>query len=148
MQEEWTLFKIISHTNKSFKKGDILTVSTFGNVLCNDKPYECSIDPNGYKYLCGKYLHRIIAEKFLFDWDPNKEVDHKDTNRLNNRVDNLCMCTSSENHNNPLTLKHQSESHKGQKSVCGFLGKKHSEEAKQKMKLARQKYLERKSAQT
>lgn len=36
-------------------------------------------------------------------------IDHKDTDRLNNRPSNLRWVTPKENNNNPLTLKHLSE---------------------------------------
>ena len=109
MVEEFKLYKIISVSNQHFKKGDILEVSNLGNVLCNGKPYKCAIT-QGYYYLCGKRLNRIVAELFLTDWDPNLEVDHIDGNRLNNRVDNLRMCSHKENMNNPITRKHRSKS--------------------------------------
>ena len=41
------------------------------------------------------------------------EIDHIDTNRLNNHPSNLRWVTSKENNNNPLTLKHFSEAAKG-----------------------------------
>lgn len=152
-QEEWVLFKIITRSNQYFKKGDILEVSNFGNVLCNREPYECKINKKlGYKILAGEYLHRIVAEKFLSDWDPTKQVDHKDTNRLNNRVDNLCMVTHKENCNNPLTLQHQSESQKlcyvenrrskipwNKGGTSWNKGKHHSEETKRKISETKRK---------
>ena len=112
-KEIWKFYKEISQTNQYRNKGDIFTVSSFGNVKCNNEPYDCPI-VNGYYYLFRIPLHRIIAEKFLHDWNPNLMVDHKDTNRLNNRVDNLQMVDAKGNQNNPLTKKHISESKRGQ----------------------------------
>ena len=48
----------------------------------------------------GKTLkaHRLVALVFLDNKDPNKrEVNHKNTNKLDNRVCNLEWCTPSEN---------------------------------------------------
>lgn len=108
MTEEWILFREFKKSNRYYKKGDILTVSNYGNVLLNGQPHECSIC-RGYYYLCYSPLHRIIAEKFLLDWDPNKEVDHKDRNRLNNMVTNLLLCDHKQNMNNPLSIQHMRE---------------------------------------
>jgi hypothetical protein len=58
---------------------------------------------NGYLYLRinGKrYLAHRIAWKLLHGFDPPKEVDHKDTNRLNNRAKNLRLADESEQSRN------------------------------------------------
>lgn len=47
------------------------------------------------------------------EWFEGAEIDHIDTDRLNNHPSNLRWVTSSENHNNCLTKKHMSESKKG-----------------------------------
>lgn len=64
-----------------------------------------SIKNNGYAgyslYKNGKvsYMsaHRIIAISFLENEDNKKEVNHKDGNRLNNKLENLEWNTRSEN---------------------------------------------------
>lgn len=69
---------------------------TFG--LPNDK---------GYCAFCGEVVHRIVAFAFLGEPDNNQlVVDHIDTNRQNNRPENLRWVTKLENAlNNPLTLR-------------------------------------------
>ena len=42
-------------------------------------------------------VHRIVAEHFLDDWDPELEVNHIDGNRYNNAVENLEICTHQRN---------------------------------------------------
>lgn len=44
-----------------------------------------------------KYIHRLVAETFLAREEGKKYVNHKDSNRANNHVDNLEWCTQSEN---------------------------------------------------
>lgn len=63
--------------------------------------------PNGY--LCvglwkdgksrSKYIHRIVAENFIPNANDLPEVNHKDENKQNNRVDNLEWCDHKYNLN-------------------------------------------------
>lgn len=48
-----------------------------------------------------KLIHRLVAEAFLSNPKNKPEVDHIDTNRRNNIVDNLRWTTREENYNNP-----------------------------------------------
>lgn len=49
-------------------------------------------------------VHRLVAQAFIPNPDNKPEVDHIDTNYLNNRVDNLRWVDRKENVNNPLTI--------------------------------------------
>lgn len=60
-------------------------------------------------------VHRLVAESFLGDIY-NKEIDHINTIKTDNRVDNLRIVTSKENANNPLTKLHNSNAHIGIKN--------------------------------
>ena len=43
------------------------------------------------------YVHRLVAEHFLPEWNPELVVNHKDENKQNNHVSNLEMMTLAEN---------------------------------------------------
>jgi hypothetical protein len=43
------------------------------------------------------YLHRLVAQKYISNPNQKKTVNHKDGNRLNNKVTNLEWLTISEN---------------------------------------------------
>lgn len=43
------------------------------------------------------YVHRIVAQMYLPDWDETMEVDHNDEDTLNNHWINLRMKTTTDN---------------------------------------------------
>ena len=65
-------------------------------------------DRHGYNRVClcknGKQkvflVHRLVAQAFLQDYDPDLDVDHIDRNPSNNHVSNLRMTTRSQNNQN------------------------------------------------
>lgn len=82
----------------------------------NDKLFLCNfINKQGYVRVCGKYVHRIVYETFVGEIPQDYEIDHINTIRNDNRLVNLRCVTRTENMNNPLTIKHISESKKGKK---------------------------------
>ena len=97
-----------------------------------EKIMKQSFDGNGYLRVGlrkdGKLklnsVHRLVAQTFIENKENKLEVDHISTVKTDNRVENLKWATRSENANNPLTRKHNSESRKG---------KKHTEETKKKI---------------
>ena len=62
-----------------------------------------------------KKVHRLVAEVFIPKIEGKEFVDHIDSNRQNNNVNNLRWCTIVENNNFDLYRKHMSEAKKGEK---------------------------------
>lgn len=62
---------------------------------------------NGYRRVSGVIVHKIVATAFCGEQpSPQHVVDHLDTNRRNNRAENLRWVTRLENiTNNPKTLR-------------------------------------------
>ena len=85
------------------------------NSLKNKDNYLCVVlckDGKGESYL----VHRLVAEAFLPKVEGKTHVDHINSDRQNNNVNNLRWCTNKENHNFELARKHKSEAKKGEKS--------------------------------
>lgn len=57
-------------------------------------------------------VHRLVAKAFIPNPENKPEIDHINTNQSDNRVENLRWVTSKENSNNPITIKHCSDTRK------------------------------------
>lgn len=91
--------EIVRSTGRNYTKKGILrrpTVGTNGYFVVN----LTSIKNQGV-FL----VHRLVAEAFLPNPENKPCVDHVNTDKLDNRVDNLRWVTSLENTHNPLTLE-------------------------------------------
>jgi len=87
------------------------------------------VEKNGYKrvYICGKrfLVHRLIAKALIPNPDNLPVVNHKDTNTLNNCVDNLEWTTVRDNVVYPPTYQRRVESiKKGEECNFSVLTKK------------------------
>lgn len=72
----------------------------------NDRGYlKVRININGVRTL--RYIHRMVAEAFISNPNNYREVNHKDSNPSNNRVDNLEWC--DRRYNIEYMVKHQEE---------------------------------------
>lgn len=71
-------------------------------------------------------VHRLVAEAFIPNPENKPCIDHINTIRDDNRVDNLRWVTYSENNLNIITRKHMSESLKGENApLFNKTGKEH-----------------------
>ena len=95
-------------------------VSTMGRVKCinwkrTGKERICKLSVNGYGYLTvkidgkKKLVHRLVLESFIPNPQNKPCIDHINTIRTDNRVENLRWVTYIENNNNPITRKRMSE---------------------------------------
>lgn len=125
-QEVWKFYRNEPHCAK-------IEVSNEGNVKVNnvlvdftkqaDKPY--------YR-ICKKPVHRMVAELFVPNPYNKPIVDHIDTNKHNNKADNLRWVTNKENMNNPLTREHISNVMKDYYRIYGTHSYKMPERTKKK----------------
>ena len=123
MEEEWKVYKE-TYSNGSGHR--IYEVSNLGNIKVNGKLMKPE-EHRGYYRVATVSIHRAVAELFVPNPDNKPQVDHINTNPLDNRAENLRWVTQKENNNNPITKQHRSAS---------LLGKKHSEETRQKLSAA------------
>lgn len=76
---------------------------------------------NGYEYVTidgkTKLVHRLMWEIFNGKIEDGMEIDHIDTDRLNNDINNLRVVTPSENRRNPITIEHYREANKNKGAV-------------------------------
>ena len=95
-------------------------------------------------------IHRIVAAIFIPNFQNKPFIDHIDTNKHNNRVENLRWVTAKENMNNPLTkevMKHINDGRTAseetkEKLRLSHLGKKDNEQTKKKKSESlRQRYI-------
>lgn len=72
-------------------------------------------------HVCGKlrYAHRIISEMFDGPLLPKQQIDHIDTNKVNNRRWNLRRCSNSQNNMNGGLRANNTSGFKG---VCWSKG--------------------------
>lgn len=82
-------------------------ISSRGRVWSNKRKKYLApgVNSHGYAQACltvaGKVyyplVHRLVMEAFSADYSEDLQVNHKDENKLNNRLDNLEMCTHQYN---------------------------------------------------
>ena len=106
MKEEWKTYT----RNAGSKKNVIIEISSEGNVKLNGVLIDFSQrHPTRYHQVHGFYVHRMVAELFIPNPENKPFIDHINTDRLDNRAENLRWVTQTENMANPLTRKKQKE---------------------------------------
>lgn len=87
-------------------KEKILKPQSYGNGYL-----KIGLHNNGHtKFL---FVHRIVAQAFIPNPENKPCIDHINTIRNDNRVENLKWCTPKENRNNPITYQKTLDSLKG-----------------------------------
>ena len=102
------------------------------NIECNNGYFQVGLVKLGKRKIFS--VHRLVAEAFIPNPEGKPCIDHINTIRSDNRVENLRWVTYEENNNNPLTKKKYSENHREQDGENHpFYGKHHTEETRKKM---------------
>lgn len=97
------------------------------DITVNNHNY-CVVGLNDGKKNKQYRVHRLVAEAFIPNPDNKPYIDHINTIKTDNRVQNLRWVTPKENSNNQLTIQHLSDSQKGEKAYWyGKTGKNHPE---------------------
>lgn len=93
------------------------TVKDDGTVINRFGKQVGFTNKHGYRYIQigSKRIgeHRFVWEAFNGEIPEGMEIDHINTNRADNRLENLRLVTISENRRNPLTIEHYKQSNKG-----------------------------------
>lgn len=121
--EVWRPVKGFEGLYEVSNKGNVRSLDRY--VMCGNeyrlfkgKPKKPCLTPNGYlrtelyknnqvKYY---FMHRLVAEAFIPNPNDLPFIDHINTIREDNKVENLRWCTQKENCNNPLTRQKLKES--------------------------------------
>ena len=107
---------------KSFpRKGTHTTKERILKLTKSNKNYVIVILKNNYIQKA-KSVHRLVAEAFIPNPNNLPQVNHKDENKLNNKVDNLEWCDNIYNCNYGTRNKRLSIANIGHK--CWYKGKK------------------------
>ena len=122
MQEIWKPVKNFEELYSVSNLGNVISIGRYQyNINKKEKEYINIpkklkfVEDRGYFKLhlsrdgkrTTKYIHQLVAEAFIPNPNNYKEVNHKDSDPSNNRVDNLEWCDRK--YNIDYMVKHQQE---------------------------------------
>lgn len=117
-----------------------IEVSNLGNVRRSDgKPIKViTHSRKGYNHVCvsvnrrqtSALVHRLVANAFIPKIEGKEEIDHINTIKTDNRVENLRWVNHKENCNNPIT-KEKYKNRVGELNT--FYGRKHSRDTRKRL---------------
>ncbi|WP_298774960.1 NUMOD4 domain-containing protein [uncultured Empedobacter sp.] len=90
------------HNSKAVKKGKAIK-----HILNSANYYVVNLYKNGK--VKQFFIHRLIAIHFIPNPENKKEIDHINTNTLDNSLSNLRWATRKENVNNPISKKRRNQ---------------------------------------
>lgn len=101
--------------NKTYKEHTVYEDGTIFNKFGKEVGYKAG--NKGYLYVSinGKHTlkHRFIWSAFYGEIPEGMQIDHINTVRDDNRLENLRLVTDKQNKNNPKTIEHYKVSNKG-----------------------------------
>ena len=112
-----SLERIVNTKNRKIHKRESIR-----NLKKHDGYYYVTLSKNSKHETLA--VHRIVAMAFLDKPNGKNHIDHINTNRLDNRVENLKWCTRLENARNPITRQRIISLHKNE------IYRKHQQDAK------------------
>ncbi len=122
MQEIWKPVKDFEELYKVSNLGNVISIGRYQyNFKTKEKEYiniqknlkfiedrgylKLHLSKNGKRKI--KYVHQLVAEAFIPNPNNYKEVNHKDSDPTNNKVDNLEWCDRK--YNIDYMVKHQQQ---------------------------------------
>ena len=137
MEEIWKVIDgypnyMVSNLGKVKSLDRYINCPLNGKRLIKGKELKKHLNKNGYYYVCltknGKSkhhtIHSIIAKHFIPNPENKPCIDHINTDRTDNRVENLRWCTHKENMNNPLSKNNITLCKIGRKQSCETIEKR------------------------